>query len=227
MNKKLLIIIITIGLMFPLNALAQQENSKQDNLPTTKYRIPNPRTALLHSIILPGWGHRYVNKKKWTQGKIHLATEVVLWSGLLGVLLLSTSIDNNLASMAKSYAGANIKQQNRSYELAISTHNSIREYNEHTLRTRQWDRLYDETNPNFNWEWTTENKRIRFNQLRRRRNHLRDQIPTVIGLMVINRIISSIDSFILAQKKFKHKLSLKVDTRSQEKIGYFGLKWEF
>lgn len=158
----------------------------------------SPRGALLRSFVLPGWGHHYVDQSNWTRGKIHLATDVILIAGLVGFSQRANRLEGDLVTLARSKAGVNISNRDRRFELAVSDFNSLDEYNDYQLRTRNWQNIYSDT-PENRWSWSTTNDREDFRDTRSKISKAENQIPTMLTLMVANRIFSGINAFVKAR----------------------------
>ncbi len=162
-------------------------------------RTVNPGTALLRSFILPGWGQYYVDSGNWRRGQVHLGAEVVLITSWIYLHTNANLLENNMYSFAQAYAGIDIRNASRVVEIAVAGYDSIHDYNEFQLRSRNWDRLLDETPANM-WAWDSRDHRIEYISLRNRMDRLRQQVPGVVTLMVVNRLLSGINAFVIARR---------------------------
>lgn len=160
--------------------------------------LPNPKVALLISFVAPGLGHHYVDSDNWTRGKVHLATDIVLIVGYFGLNSRANRLGGNLNTLALSKAGVSLNNKGRDFELAISNYNNLAEYNDYQLRTRRWQNILPET-PGNNWNWETEKARNEFQDTRDRIASSENQLPTLLSLMVANRILSGINAFTRAR----------------------------
>lgn len=160
--------------------------------------LPNPKVALLISFVAPGLGHQYVDSDNWTRGKIHLATEIVLIAGYFGLNSRANRLEGNLNTLARSKAGVSLSNRGRDFELAISNYDNLAEYNDYQLRTRRWQNILPDT-PENNWNWETEEARFEFQNTRNRIAGSENQLPTLLSLMVANRILSGINAFTRAR----------------------------
>lgn len=177
--------------------------SAQDIFPPVEEKIstdelPSPQIAFLVSAVVPGLGHHYVDKTNWNRGKIHLAADVVLVLGYLGLHIRADQLEGNLNTLALSKAGTSLSGKNRAYELAVSGFNSLQEYNDFQLRSRNWNNLIPDT-PDNQWNWNSTEDRLDFSDTRDRLAQAENQLPTVLVVMFANRIFSGINAFTKAR----------------------------
>jgi len=186
--KKLLI--ISLCMLFCLPAV-QAQNANPGK--------PSPRTAFLKSMAVPGWGHYYVDRINWNRGKYHLGTDIALLLSFIGLGIHSNNLENNWYSYANSEAGIALKNRSRTLQLAVGDFNSLDEYNDFQLRNRNWDRLLED-NPENRWTWQSDEARNEYNDLRNRFENIDQQLPALVGLMVVNRVISAVSAYNRATK---------------------------
>lgn len=145
-------------------------------------------------MALPGWGHHYVNSSDWQRGQYHLAAEATLLLSYFGLNIYSNNLQNNWKSYTRQSAGIDIEDRSRRLKLAVGDFENLGAYNDYQLRTRNWDRLIDDV-PSNRWNWKTENDRLRYNTLREQFENIDQQLPALLGLMVVNRVISAISAY--------------------------------
>lgn len=190
--------VILCSLFIIQNVAAQQIGFEEGEKSSKIEDFPNPKVALLISFVAPGLGHHYVDSDNWTRGKVHLATDVVLIAGYFGLNARANRLDGNLNTLARSKAGVSLNNKGRDFELAISNYDNLAEYNDYQLRTRRWQNILPET-PENNWNWETEKARNEFQDTRNRIASSENQLPTLLSLMVANRILSGINAFTRAR----------------------------
>jgi len=156
--------------------------------------LPSPRKALLLSFVVPGLGHHYVDNENWTRGKIHLGSEIALLAGFFGLSARANRLEGNLNILARSKAGVSLTNRNREFELAVANFDNLDEYNDFQLRTRRWQNVLPDT-PENRWNWETDNDRFEFRDTRDRVANSENQLPTLLTLMVANRLLSGINAF--------------------------------
>ena len=167
-------------------------------LPVLAHSQADPKGALLRSAILPGWGHYYVDKSDWTRGQFHLGADLILIMGYFGLDARASNIESQFITLANLRADASIADRDRAYRLAIGQFNSLAEYNDFQRRSRNWNRILDDT-PENRWNWNSNDDRLRYRDLREDADQIRTQLPAVIGLLVVNRVISGISAFTRAR----------------------------
>ncbi len=156
--------------------------------------LPSQRQALLRSFIIPGLGHQYIDNSDWNRGKIHMAADVGMILTLVGIRVHVSQLDRNLNTLARSRAGTTLEGKGRAYEIALSNFKSLQEYNDFQLRSRNWNRLIADT-PDNQWNWESEEDRLRFSDTRSRISRSNNQVPVLITLLVANRVLSGINAF--------------------------------
>ena len=170
-------------------------------LPETEFGDdPEPRGAFLKSLVLPGWGHLSVGESHKNRGLAHLGTEAVLIGSFFGLTIRGNRLDGDIQTLSRLSAGVDISGRERAFKLAVGDFNSLADYNDYQLRTRNWDRLLEDIPAN-RWEWQTTDDRLRYRDLRQDRDQIRNQLPALAGLMVVNRVISAISAYNRSRKE--------------------------
>jgi len=185
----ILLLLATIGYQAPVLAQYESQMVSQER--------KSAGGAFLRSIILPGWGHRYV-QESWGRGRIHLGSDIAFLGATLGYNQQAINTRNAMYTAAQQLAGVDIRGRNKAFQLAVAQYNSLAEYNRIMEQTRNWDRFY-EVNFDNNWEWRSEQDRIRYNNLRGKSDDSRRQAGIFIGLMAVNRAVSGVSSMVSAR----------------------------
>ena len=81
----------------------------------------------------------------------------------------------------------------RDYFVSIENYDNIRDYNEAKLRQRNVEALYPE-NAIYNWDWDRESSRLEYEKLRISSDRAYDTSKIVVGLVVVNHIMSAVDA---------------------------------
>jgi len=187
----------------------------------------NPEGAFIRSLFMPGWGHYYVNNEKWTRGQIHLGAEAALIAAYVGFSIRSDNLEDHFISLASLKAGVDIDDRSRSFRIAIGDFNSLKEYNDFQLRSRNWHLLFDSNSSN-QWNWETDKDREHYNELRSDVDQVENQLPAIIGLMVLNRVVSAVSAYNHAKKIQIPEVSLLPVKTKTESIGVVArLKFHF
>jgi hypothetical protein len=179
--------------------------------------MPDPEGAFIRSLVVPGWGHYYVNPDEWNRGQVHLGTEAVLIASYFGFSLRADNLESQYEALASLKAGVDVSGRSRSFQIAIGDFNTLREYNEFQLRSRNWNRLFEDQ-PENRWEWQGENNRNIYNNLRSDVDRVRNQLPAILGLMVVNRVLSAISAYNRAKalSNIPEMTVVPISTSSQE-----------
>lgn len=160
---------------------------------------PDPKVAFLKSLAVPGWGHHYVDPADWTRGQYHLAGEAALILSYFGFRIYSSRLEQNWFTYARLEAGVDIEGRERAFQLAVGDFNSLQAYNEFQERSRNWDRLITDTSQN-RWNWQADRNREQYADLRERFERIDQQLPALVSLMVVNRVISAVSAYNRARK---------------------------
>ncbi len=192
------IFIIFCSIFVIQNISAQDITFEQETNNSTIEDLPDPKMALLRSFVIPGWGHQYVDSDNWARGKIHLASDIVLIAGYFGLSVRADRFENTLLTQAQSKAGISLSNKSREFELAVANYNNLAEYNDFQLRSRRWTNVIEDT-PENRWNWESEQDRLEFQDTRDKISNSENQLPTILTLMVANRILSGINAFTRAR----------------------------
>lgn len=176
-------------LLFPLISYAQVQPEDE---------LPSPRGAFLRSLVVPGWGHYYADNDNWNRGKYHLATDAVLILTYLGLNKRANYLENDFYTLAKSKSGATLDGKSREYQIAVGNYDNLKAYNDAQLQLRNWNQVYPETGE-YSWNWESRDLRSQYQSAREGVDKNRGQLPTLVALMVANRVISGISAFVHAR----------------------------
>jgi hypothetical protein len=161
---------------------------------------PDPKIAFLKSLAVPGWGHHHIDNKNWQRGQYHLAADAVLILSFVGFSIHSNNVQQNWYAYGRQHAGVTIEGRSRQFQLAVEDFNSLEAYNDYQARSRNWDQLFEDL-PENRWRWSDSAKRQEYRNLRSRFERIDQQLPALLGLMVVNRVISGISAYNRARKK--------------------------
>lgn len=175
----------------------QEESAYNDNQ-------KSPTAAFVRSLAFPGWGHFYAGKQHNTRAAVHLGTDAVLIGSIFGFNIRANRIENDFITFANLNAGVDLSSRDRSFRLAVADFNSLDDYNDYQLRTRNWNRLIEDT-PSNRWNWQDSEARNRYSDMRSDSDRIRSQIPALAGIMVVNRVISAISAYNRVQNEIESK----------------------
>lgn len=181
--------ILTLLLLLMVSGFTQAQNQ------------PDPKVSFLRSMVVPGWGHYYNDSDSWNRGKVHLGADLVMIGSLFGLSARASNLESQYQTFAQLKAGVAVSGRDRGFQLALGQFNSLEEYNDFQLRSRNWDQLIPDTQEN-RWNWGSEDDRQRYADLRSSSDNARNQLPAIAGLMVVNRVISAVSAYRKARNMF-------------------------
>jgi hypothetical protein len=148
-----------------------------------------------------------------------LGTEVALIASYFGFRLRAGNLKDQYETLASLKAGVDISDRSRTFRLAVGDFNSLEEYNNFQLRSRNWNRLYEDESVNL-WKWESEVDRDNYNNLKSDVDRVKNQLPAILGLMVVNRVLSAISSYNRAKKQTNQpELSIMPMSFSSDELG--------
>lgn len=185
---------ITLGLVLLISSISVGQDFVE--------KTPSPRGAFLRSLVVPGWGHYYVDKNDWRRGQYHLGADVALIASYFGMNNRVGNLDADLNTLARARAGTDLAGKGRRFEVAVANFDNQQEYNDFQRRSRRINNLLE--GPEFFWDWQTDFDRAQFENVREKRESAENQVSALVGVMVVNRIFSGLTSFSKARKLMKN-----------------------
>ena len=147
---------------------------------------------VLKSIIVPGWGEHVLKEKK--RSRLFSNIELSLWSACLGAYTYSHHSMLKYKSFAVEHAGVLSSGKDKKYWVDIGNYIDIENHNSEHLRWRYFDEIYDE---NDSWYWDNIDNMKKFESMRIKSDYYAKTGEYIIGAIVLNHIISAIDTFYL------------------------------
>lgn len=149
--------------------------------------------AFVRSLVIPGWGHYYAGEDHRLRGHAHLGAEITLITTYFGLVYRVEKLLNNYTSLAELRSGVELAGRDRRFKKAVGDFDSIHLYNDYQLRSRNWHQLIEATSENY-WNWSDPQDRANYRALRSRRDRVQNNLPVVMSLMVLNRVIAAVSS---------------------------------
>lgn len=199
--------LILVFLLVSISVGTTLSKAQSFKTPSVNQHEPSPGRALLYSLLIPGLGHYYVDHHHWVRGQVQMAAEAILWTALIGLKSYSGAIHNDMFTYANVHSGINIRNRNRSFQLAVGSFNSLQDYNNYQARARNWDQLYPNT-AKYYWKWDQQSSRQTYENMSNRYDNVNQQVPEIIALMVANRVISGISAYLDARHHRKQNIEV-------------------
>ena len=170
----------------------------------------------IKSAIIPGWGEKSLGKTD--RARFFLTTEISLWTICFGTYTFADHTKRKYTAYAAKHAGINTRGKSHKYWVDIGNYIDSEAHNSEHLRWRDFDELYGEEN---SWKWDSPSSMEKFEDYRIKSDILFKTGSYVIGAIVLNRIISSIDVlYLLNIENIKNISFYPAITRE-----YFGLQF--
>ena len=176
--------------------------------------------AAFLSFLLPGAGEIYAGSQ--TKGKIFLSVEASFWAGFFGFRTYGGWLKKNYKGYAASHAGVNLAGKPDDFFDDLAFYDSRDEYNQFALLYHREDAKPYPENDFWMWEWDSPNSKSYYRNLKNRSKSAYRKALYMVGLSVVNRIVSVIDAM-KAVKSYNRKKSLEISkVRFDLKLNPFG-----
>ncbi len=176
--------------------------------------------AAFLSFLLPGAGEIYAGSQ--TRGKIFLSVEASFWAGFFGFRTYGAWLKRDYKNYAASHAGANLSGKPDQFFDNLAFYDSRDEYNQFALLYHREDAKPYPENDFWNWEWDGPSSKSSYRDLKNRSKTAYRSAVYMVGLSVVNRIVSVIDAM-KAVRTYNRKKSLEISkVRFDLKLSPFG-----
>ena len=147
--------------------------------------------AALFSALIPGGGQYYLGNRR--TARYFFTAEALTWIGYLSFQVYGDWRKDDYIRYAAIHANAQLEGKSDDFLSWVGFYNSIREFNS---LGRAWDnsRPYLEDTPENHWNWLSEEERQTFRDLRNRSREAYRRSDFMIGVAVVDRVISIIDA---------------------------------
>jgi hypothetical protein len=148
--------------------------------------------AALLSFILPGAGEIYGGAK--TKGQIFILSEATVWAGYFAFQTYGNWLEDDYKSYAASHAGVDLIGKPGNFFDNLAFYDSRDLYNQFAPLYHSGEvRPYPEDDL-WNWVWESGNSRLYYRELKNRSRDASRRALYMVGLSVVNRIISVLDA---------------------------------
>ena len=172
----------------------------------------SPINSMAKSFLIPGWGEMDFGYKK--SSKFFIQSEIILLTGCFSAFKASNLIKKKYITYANDHSGASSASDDR-YWVDIGNYNTNLSYDFEHLRMRddkegQWQ--------DFPWDWDDNDyKRKKFENMRIASDKYYLGGKFLIGGIIMNHIISAINTLYIIRLNEDEKLSLKSSLNYNQK----------
>ena len=147
--------------------------------------------AVLYSALIPGGGQFYLGQRR--TARYFFTAEALTWVGYLSYHMNGDWRKNDYIEYAATHANAQLEGKSDDFITWVGFYNNIREFNS-LGRAYDNGRPYLEDTPDNHWEWQSAKDRRTFRDLRNRSREAYRRSDFMIGVAIIDRVISIIDA---------------------------------
>lgn len=173
----------------------KKEKSKKANKTKSKY---SKTKAVLLSVLVPGAGHYYINRKG--RGQVFFSAEVVAWFGYLAFQSYGNWKEDDYKKYAIQHAGITSAGHDESFYRNLLFYDSREEYNK-SGRIINPGAPYYPNDPQYDWFWESSASRNNYRTMRNDSEVVYRKATFMLGVALVNRLIAGIDVFRLIQKE--------------------------
>ena len=182
----------------------------------------SPIHNVAKSFLIPGSGERHLGYYK--SSKIFMQSEILLLTACYSAFKTSDLIENKYISYAAKHAGATTPIDER-YWTDIGNYNSNNDFDSEHLRMRDSKEGQWSEHP---WDWQFDHiKRKKFENMRIESDKYFLIGKFLIGGVIMNHIISSINTLYIIRINEDKTLSFKPSIQKSNGIYRYGLYLEF
>lgn len=147
--------------------------------------------AFFLSFLVPGLGEFYAGSS--LKGKIFLAVEAAIWSGFGTFEQYSAWKRRDYELFSVAHAGVNLDGKDDDFFKNVGMYQDVRRYNADQLHARNMDEVYWDEDF-YSWEWDSVDLQAKFSQIRDSSRKAHRRALNMVGVAVLNRLVSAIDA---------------------------------
>ena len=164
---------------------------------------PFELNPVLKSSLIPGWGEAVLENNK--RARLFSSIELSLWTACLATYTASYHQMLQYQSFAVKHAGVDADNKDHKYWVDIGNYIDLDQHNSEHLRWRYLDEIYSESD---HWLWDNKNNMKNFESMRIRSDMLAKTGEYVIGAIIMNHLLSAIDTLYLLRLKKENDLAI-------------------
>lgn len=170
--------------------------------------------AVTYSFLIPGGGQYYVGNKRTAH--YFFAAEALTWIGFASFTVYSHWKKDDYLLYASVHANAQLEGKSDDFVDLVGFYDDIDEYN--TLaRAFDPDRPYLRDTPENHWSWESDAARLQFRSLKNSSREASRRANFMIGVAVVDRIVSMIDA---ARATRKHNRQMRSEFSKGPSVQY-------
>ena len=147
--------------------------------------------AGLYSALLPGLGEFYVGHK--SKARVFFAVEAATWVSFFSFHIYGNLKENDYIDFAAVHANANLEGKSHDFKDWVGFYEDIDQFNS-LGRVQDPERAYLEDTPENHWRWESVSAQETYRHLKNRSREAHRRRDFMVGLAVVSRIVSIIDS---------------------------------
>ncbi|HMS66271.1 MAG TPA: hypothetical protein PKD83_13595 [Ignavibacteria bacterium] len=184
------------------------EDSKDVKLDlNSKTSYKSPGVALLLSLVVPGAGHYYINR--FDVGKYFFGVDVGSWIGYAALNIYGDNVSDQSKVFSVQHAEiGSTNGKDDDFFTNIGAFDNVYDYNNYQLSVGEYSDLYN-VNTNY-WNWDETQNQYIYETQRRDSERIYNNRIIFGSILVVNRIVSGISAYLLANKQNKKSTALNV-----------------
>ena len=164
---------------------------------------PFELNPILKSTLIPGWGEAVLENNK--RARLFSSIELSLWTACLATYTASYHQMLQYQSFAVKHAGVDADNKDHKYWVDIGNYIDLDQHNSEHLRWRYLDEIYSESD---HWLWDNKNNMKNFESMRIRSDMFAKTGEYVIGAIIMNHLLSAIDTLYLLRLKKENDVAI-------------------
>lgn len=172
--------------------------------------IPKNHQAMMASALIPGTGEWLLGDK--TKAEIFLWLDGAIWLSYFGLAWYGNSKEQDARLFAVKSAGADLNQKKDEYYKLLENYDNSEEYNAVVRREARYQypdsleaqKEYLQKNGYFGkaaWAWDSDSARFVYFEKRRSARITLHQANLVLGVILINRLVSVFDCLLFTSDR--------------------------
>ena len=202
---------LTGGADLPGQYYASEEGDDFFQMPgefdEAKKGMKSTAKAAFLSLILPGAGEIYGGSS--TKGKIFILSEASLWAGFLAFRTYGSWLEDDYRVYAAARAKVNLDGKSDTFFDQLAFYDSRDHYNQFALLYYRGERQPYPEDDFWYWAWDSRESRAHYRDLKNRSKDASRRALYMVGLSLVNRIVSVVDAMKTVQS-YNRKKSLQL-----------------